>query len=147
LRAAPPVTCLLLLASLSRALTAAAQPGTLSAQDAWIRATPGVDVAAVYLTLRNSGTQPVVVNAVRSPAARAAMIHLTTTVNGQSTMRAHESLRLAPGETVHFAPGGLHIMLQLAHPLAAGDEVPLALLLEGGGTLSVVARVRALGDG
>jgi copper(I)-binding protein len=48
---------------------------------------------------------------------------------------------------VHFAPGGLHIMLQLEHPLAAGDEVPLALLLEGGGTLSVIARVRALGDG
>ena len=147
MRAALPVICLLLLASLSRALIAAAQPGALSAQDAWMRATPGVDVAAVYLTLHNSGTQPVVVSGVRSPAARAAMIHLTTMVNGQSTMRAHESLRIAPGETVHFAPGGLHIMLHLEHPLAAGDEVPLVLRLEGGGTLSVVARVRALGDG
>jgi len=146
LRAALPATCLLLLASLS-GLIAAAQPSALSAQDAWIRATPGVDVAAVYLTLHNSGTQPVVVSGVRSPAAGAAMIHMTTTVNGQSTMRAHESLRIAPGETVRFAPGGLHIMLHLEHPLAAGDEVPLVLLLENGGSLSVVARVRALGDG
>ncbi|HEY2339297.1 MAG TPA: copper chaperone PCu(A)C [Steroidobacteraceae bacterium] len=149
MRAALPVICLLLLASLSRALIAAAQPVALSAQDAWIRATPGpgVDVAAVYLTLHNSGTQPVVVSGVRSPAARAAMIHMTTVVNGQSTMRVHESLRVAPGETVRFAPGGLHIMLHLEHPLAAGDEVPLVLLLEDGGSLSVVARVRALGDG
>ena len=147
MRAALPAICLLLLAGLSRALIAAAQPVALSAQDAWVRATPGVDVAAVYLTLHNSGTQPLVVNGVRSPAAGAAMIHMTTMVNGQATMRAHESLRIAPGETVRFAPGGLHIMLHLEHPLAAGDAVPLVLLLENGGSLSVVARVRAFGDG
>jgi len=36
-------------------------------------------------------------------------------------------------------------MLQaLAHPLTAGDEVPLVLLLEGGGRLAVTARVRPL---
>ena len=34
----------------------------------------------------------------------------------------------------------------LKRPLAAGDEVPLVLLLEDGGSLTVQARVRALGD-
>jgi copper(I)-binding protein len=39
-------------------------------------------------------------------------------------------------------------MLQaLAHPLAAGDEVPLVLLLAGGGSLAVTARVRPLSAG
>jgi periplasmic copper chaperone A len=148
LQAALPVACLVLLASPSPALIAAAQPVALTVEDAWIRATPAVDVAAAYLTLHNSGTRPVVVSAVRSPAAAAAMIHETTMVNGQSRMRAHEPLRIAPGETVRFAPGGLHIMLHtLARPLAAGEEVPLVLLLEGGGSLTVTARVRALGDG
>jgi periplasmic copper chaperone A len=142
-----PAACLLVLAALVPALIAAAQPSALSAQDAWIRATPGVDVAAAYLTLHNSGTQPVVVRGVRSPEAGAAMIHETTIVNGQSTMRAHEPLRVGPGETVRFAPGGLHIMLHmLRHPLTTGDEVPLVLLLEGGGSLTVKARVRALDD-
>jgi periplasmic copper chaperone A len=141
-----PAACLVLLAMAP--LTAAAQPPALAAEDAWIRATPGVDVAAAYLTLHNSGTQPVVVTGVRSPAAGAAMIHETKLVNGQSTMRAHEPLRIAPGETVRFAPGGLHIMLHmLKRPLAAGDEVPLTLLLEGGASVTVTARVRALGDG
>ena len=74
------------------------------------------------------------------------MIHESTLVNGQSTMRAHEPLRIAPGETVRFAPGGLHIMLTLKRPLAPGDEVPLVLQLEGGASLEVTARVRALGD-
>ena len=75
------------------------------------------------------------------------MSHETTLVNGRSTMRVHEPLRVAAGETVRFAPEGLHIMLHmLKRPLAAGDEVPLVLLLEGGGSLTVMARVRALGD-
>ena len=143
-----PAACLALLAIVPPARAAAAQPPPLSVQDAWIRATPGVDVAAAYLTLHNSGTQPVVVTGVRSPAAAAAMIHETTLVNGQSTMRPHEPLRIAAGETVRFAPGGLHIMLHmLKRPLAAGDEVPLTLLLERGASVTLTARVRALGDG
>jgi copper(I)-binding protein len=140
--------CLALLTLVMPAVSAAARPTPLSAQDAWIRATPGVDVAAAYLTLHNGGAQPVVVSGVRSPAAGAAMIHESTLVNGQSTMRAHEPLRIAPGETVRFAPGGLHIMLHmLRRPLAVGDEVPLTLLLEGGDSVTVTARVRAPGDG
>jgi copper(I)-binding protein len=138
--------CLALLA-LVPAFTPAAAPSTLTAQDAWVRAAPGVDVAAAYLTLHNAGTQPVVVSGVSSPAAGTVMIHETTLVNGRSTMRVHEPLRVAAGETVRFAPEGLHIMLHmLKRPLAAGDEVPLVLLLEGGGSLTVMARVRALGD-
>jgi copper(I)-binding protein len=103
-------------------------------------------VAAAYLTLHNDGTQPVVVSGVRSVDASAAMIHTTAIVNGRSTMRPHE-LRIAPGGTVRLAPGGVHIMLQgLKRPLLAGDEVPLVLLLQGGGSLAVTARVRALTD-
>ena len=75
------------------------------------------------------------------------MSHETTLVNGRSTMRVHEPLRVAAGETVRFAPEGLHIMLHmLKRPLVAGDEVALVLLLEGGGSLTVMARVRGLGD-
>jgi periplasmic copper chaperone A len=135
------------LATLASAMPARGSPSALTAQDAWIRATPGVDVAAAYLTLHNSGPQAVVVSGVRAADAAAAMIHETTIVNGQSAMRPHETLRIAPGETVRLAPGGLHIMLHgLKRALSAGDEVPLVLLLQGGGSLTVMARVRALAD-
>lgn len=128
--------------------TAGAAAPALSAQDAWIRTTPGSDVAAAYLTLHNSGAAPVVIVAVSSPRAGTAMIHETSLANGQYTMRAHAQLRIEPGETVQLAPGGLHIMLHgLGRPLTPGEDVPLLLRLEDGATVSVSARVRALGAG
>lgn len=136
--AVPAAACL----ALSVAL---AQAPALSAQDAWVRATPGADVAAAYLTLHNGGTRAAVVIGVSSPAAATAMIHESAIVKGLSTMRPQERVQVAPGATVRLAPGGLHIMLLgLTRKLAPGDEVPLVLQLEGCGTLSVTARVRPL---
>jgi copper(I)-binding protein len=142
--AAFATACLTLLAC---TLALAAAP-PLTAQDAWIRATPGSDVAAAYLTLHNAGTQAVSIVGVRCACAAHAMIHESTLSNGQSSMRPRESLAVAAGTTLRFAPGGLHIMLEgLTRALTPGEQVPLELLLDGGGSLSVSARVRALGDG
>jgi periplasmic copper chaperone A len=151
LPAAPAAACLALLAvagAVAQSPSPTAQSPALSARDAWIRATPGSDVAAAYLTLHNSAAQAVEVIDVRTPLAAQAMIHETTISNGLSTMRPHQPLRIAAGATVRLAPGGLHIMLHgLTRPLSPGDAVPLVLTLSGGATLAVTARVRALGDG
>ncbi len=142
--AAPAAFCLALLCGASASVLAA----PLSAQDAWIRATPGAEVAAAYLTLHNRGTQPLVIVGVRCPEAQQAMIHETRVADGRSGMRPQERLRVGAGETLRLAPGGLHIMLQgLTHPLTPGEDVPLVLLLEGGESLTVTARVRPLSAG
>jgi hypothetical protein len=74
------------------------------------------------------------------------MIHESLLVGGVATMRAHETLTISPGASVELRPGGLHVMLHdLAHPLAVGEQVPLELLLAGGGRLTLSARVRAPG--
>jgi periplasmic copper chaperone A len=125
-----------------------AAAAALAAGDAWVRATPGADVAAGYLTLHNGGSHPVIVVGVRCPLARHAMIHESAVSHGAASMRPHERLSIAPGETVRLAPGGMHVMLEmLAHPLNPGEKVPLQLLLEGGGTLEVTALVRPLSAG
>jgi periplasmic copper chaperone A len=128
------------------AVAHAAEPTpVLAVQDAWIRATPGVDVAAVYLTLHNTSKHAIVIVGARSPVASMAMIHESALVNGQSSMRPRTSVRIEPRATVQFAPGGLHIMLHgLNRSLAPQDDVALVLLLEGGGTLDFTARVRPL---
>ena len=122
-----------------------ATPPALTVTDAWVRVTPGAEVAAAYLTLHNGGPQPVNIVGVSSPLAAVAMIHETRLVGTQSTMRAREELVVAAGATLRFAPGGLHVMLQgLSQALKPGDTVPLLLLLDGGRTLAVTARVRPL---
>ena len=146
MRASAAVTATFL--ALLACTIALAAPPQLTAQDAWIRATPGSDVAAAYLTLHNAGTQAVSIVGVRCACAAHAMIHESSISNGQSTMRPREQLAVPAGATLRFAPGGLHIMLHgLTRALTPGEEVPLELLLDGGGSLSVRARVRALGDG
>jgi copper(I)-binding protein len=121
------------------------QAGPLLIQDAWMRQTPGSDVAAVYFKLRNTGNRVVRVVGAQSPIASHAMIHESSIEGGQSRMRPREQLSVAPGQTVKLEPGGLHLMLHgLAHPVAVGQSVPITLLLEGGGTVSANAQVRPL---
>jgi copper(I)-binding protein len=118
----------------------------LVARDAWVRVTPAADMAVAYVTLRNVSTTAVTVTGVQSPIAGHAMIHETKVEGGQSKMRPHEQLVVAPGATIKLEPGGLHMMLHdLKQPLTVGQTVPLVILLAGGGTLQVAAVVRPLG--
>ena len=127
------------------AVAARAAPPALVVQGAWIRAVPGGAVAAAYMTLRNAGSAPVTVIGVRSTLAADAMIHVSKVEHGESTMRPAGPVTIAPGASVQLAPAGMHVMLmQLAHPLAVGEQVPLELLLAGGGRVALSARVRPL---
>jgi copper(I)-binding protein len=122
-----------------------AQASPLIVQNAWMRKAPGSDTAAVYLVLRNTSVEPVIVIGVRSPAASHVMIHETSTAGGQSRMRMHEKLVIAPGQSVSLAPGGLHVMLSgMKKSPLIGQTVPLVLLLANGGTVQVAAIVRPL---
>ena len=133
-------------AAIAAPALAAAQTAPLIVQNAWMRKVPGADTAAVYLVLKNTGVQPVIVVAVRSPIASNVMIHETSTVGGQSQMRMHEQLVVAPGKTVALQPGGLHVMLSgfKKSPLI-GQTVPLVLVLSNGETVPVSVVVRSLG--
>jgi periplasmic copper chaperone A len=143
LRANSPLSILAVLL-VTAALTARADPGGLTVTDAWVRAVPGAPAAA-YMTLHNGGSRSVRIIGVRSALAGMAMIHETRIVGGVSTMRAHETLEIAPGASVRLAPDSLHVMLNdLRQPLAVGTLVPLELLLEGGQRVALEARVRPL---
>jgi periplasmic copper chaperone A len=126
-------------------MLAIGQASALIVQNAWMRAVPGSDTASVYLVLRNTGAEPVIVIGVRSPAASHVMIHETSTVSGQSRMRMHEKLVIGPGQSVALAPGGLQVMLSgMKKSPLIGQSVPLILLLANGGTVQAAAVVRPL---
>jgi copper(I)-binding protein len=57
----------------------------------------------------------------------------------------HEKLVIAPGQSVAFEPGGLHVMLSgMKKSLLIGQTVPLIFLLANGGQVNVAAVVRPL---
>jgi periplasmic copper chaperone A len=142
----PVLLTALFLAAVLAPSVAITADSNLVVAGAWIRQPPpGTNVAAVYLSLENAGSEAVKLIGVESSAAAMAMMHQTVQSGGQSQMRMLDSLSLAPGEAVAFSPGGRHIMLTgLTHPLQVGERVPLTLLFEGGIKLHVVALVRPL---
>ena len=128
-------------------LCAAGSEAMLVVTNAWIRKPPpGLDSAALYFTVSNpSRSRDVVIVSATSARAASAMIHESSTVDGQSRMRMKTSVRVAGGQSVAFAPEGLHIMLTgLTKPLEVGDKVPVTLELEHGSSVDLVATVRPL---
>src|SRR3546814_9203317 len=61
----------------------------------------------------------------------------TTLFRSVMKMRSLAAVDVAPGASVIFAPGSLHIMLHgLKRPLAEGDHFPLALTFENAGSVT-----------
>lgn len=121
---------------------------SLEALEGWMRALPpGQPTGAAYMTLRNTGSAPVVVVGASSPAAQRVEIHQSSQVDGMWRMVRLQNLEIAPGATVTLAPGGTHLMLfGLKASPRPGDGVSLNLELAGGDTLAVDITVLAPGS-
>lgn len=93
--------------------------------------------AAGYMTLQNQGDAPAVLVAVEAELPRS-MIHDSVESDGVVSMQHVEDLTVAPGETVTFAPGGLHVMFMgIEEPLAIGDRLPATLVFADGARAEV----------
>ena len=80
------------------------------------------------MTLTNLGSRPDALLSVTTTAAGISQLHEERLADGVVSMRMLASLPLPPGEPVMLQPKGNHIMLmQLAHPLAAGEHIALEL--------------------
>lgn len=112
--------------------------------DAWVRALPpGQPNTAAYMTITNPGATAVRIVTARTELAARAEIHTTREVDGYQRMEQLKAVDLAPGQSVSFAPGGIHLMLfDLTHMPVPGDEVPLCLLFSAGAEVCTVASVR-----
>ncbi len=111
--------------------------------DAYVPRPAAGDVTAVYLTLRNDGTEPDTLVAVASDASARGSLHDMEQVDGQMRMVPMKGgLVIQPGATVTLAPGGRHGMLEgLSRELEPGTTLNVILRFARGGTLAVPARV------
>ncbi|HMQ93969.1 MAG TPA: copper chaperone PCu(A)C [Amaricoccus sp.] len=106
--------------------------------DPWARATilasrPG----AAYLTLHSDADDRLL--SATTPVADHVMIHASETGADSVTRMIHlDALDLEAGQTVRFAPGGMHLMLLgLAGKLDEGASFPLTLTFERAGAIMV----------
>lgn len=127
------------LAACAAGLAAAAPP---SITGAWVRATPpGAKTGAAYLTISSDGAADTLL-AATSPAARAVELHTHVTDNGLSRMQRLAEVAIPESGSVRFEPGGLHLMLiDIAAPLVAGQQLTLALRFATAGVVEVTAPI------
>lgn len=103
---------------------------------------PGVMAHAAFMQITNTGTKPRSLIGVRSADYAMAHIHQSQEQNGIATMSALDAVQIAPGQTVSFAHGGLHVMLM--HPKTRqheGDTVQFTLDFANGEQVPVLATV------
>ena len=142
------LTALALTIGLAGSATAAdmGRVGTITVHEPWARASIGnAPNSAAYMTLETTGAEPDRLVASSSPVAEQAALHSHMMDGGVARMRPVDAVEIAPGAPTVLAPGGLHIMLiGLKQKLAPGDSVPLTLVFEHAGEITIEAPVRGM---
>ena len=109
--------------------------GSLTVVNAFLPQPASPDVAAIYLTVRNSGSRPDSLVGVGSPAALGAML---MTENPNGTMGMLRALRIPPHGSASLVPGEDHLMLQQPrHALQVGQRVVVTLHFQHAGALTI----------
>ncbi|WP_157098647.1 copper chaperone PCu(A)C [Novosphingobium rosa] len=100
--------------------------------------------AAAYFNWRNTGPAPVTITGIVLPSAKTAEMHETK----GTAMAPLPRLKLDPGDSADFAPGGRHVMVfGLRKSVKVGDTLGFKLVLEDGRRLVGTLKVEAAGGG
>jgi copper(I)-binding protein len=130
--------------ALFMAVTGTAQSAETFARidHARIRWLPNDLPLAGYFDLGNTGTLPLVLTGASSEAFGGVMMHRTVHNGGETRMLAAPNFAIKPGQTLHFAPDGYHLMLMSrTRKLVVGDHVPIRLEFSGGRSMDVMFTV------
>jgi len=127
----------------SNSSTSATQNATpLTVSEPWVK-TADTGMSAAFGTIRNATDEEVTIVGVSTPASPMVELHETVMgANGTMQMQAKQGGFVIPAHgELALAPGGDHIMLMgLAKPILAGDEVSFELKTSDGGTVDFTAQ-------
>lgn len=121
--------------------------GPIEIDHPWTRATPdGANVAAGYMTLKNSGTTADHLIAGTLDGVQKVEIHEMAMKDGVMIMRpVTGGVEIPASGTVALKPGSYHVMfIGLSQPLKQGTKVNGTLTFEKAGTVQVQYVVEAL---
>ncbi len=131
----------------SAPLTAHEKAGepALEISDVWARKTRRTTSAAVYLNIHNTSDHADTLLSAATPMANMTSLHMSFEEDGIMRMEMQNSVPVEAGGTVHFKPGGMHVMLMgLSEPLKEGSVFPLNLTFDKAGVVTVYVQVTGL---
>ncbi len=138
--------CLLLKSALLIGCLSGCSKEGVSIHGAWISETPpGAQVQAGYMTIANNTGAGTSLVGAASTQFEDIQIHRSQFENESGFVRMvhEEQVDIEPGGSIHFKPGGYHLMLMRpVRALKAGESVPLTLLFIDGQKLTVMFDVR-----
>ena len=111
---------------------------TVSIDNGWVKAADD-GMSAAFGELKNLGEKDVTVVSATSEASSELQLHETVANDaGEMVMRQRDGgFTIPAGGTLMLQPGGNHIMLMgLAHPIKAGDEVSFTLTFSDNSTFT-----------
>ena len=122
--------------------------GALTIQHPWARATAAsAKTGALYLTVRNGGTEADRLLGVSTDAAARCELHLSETSGNVMTMRMVDNMEVPAKGSASFAPQGAHIMLMgLKAPLKKGSHFAATLHFEKAGDVAIEVAVQGIAD-
>jgi copper(I)-binding protein len=115
----------------------AAHVGALEIVHPYLPDPASPSVAAVYLTVRNTGATPDRLVSVSSPAAAASMLMTEDDHGDTGTMAPLQGLAVPAHGQASLVPGADHLMLEQPSRLRVGEHVAVTLRFRRAGTVTV----------
>lgn len=135
---------ILLAAALLGPCSAFAQAPGVAVENPWTRAARAGGQGAGFLTLRSAGADRLL--SASSPAANRVELHTHLREGDVMRMRPVEAIDLPAGTAVTLQPGGFHLMFMgLKQPFEQGTQVPVTLVFERAGSVTVQLPVQGAG--
>jgi copper(I)-binding protein len=99
------------------------------------------------MTITNRGTSTDRLMSADAEVSERVELHTHLMDQGVMRMRQVDSIELKPGEVTELKPGGLHVMfIGLKAPFKAGQQVPVTLRFERGGSLDIEVPVKTMDE-
>lgn len=108
---------------------------SLVIENGYVRVPPRAGtVSAGYFNIRNGSNETVEVISANSPDFGRVEMHETIMTDGMMAMNELTNIKIEPGASLDFKPGGNHLMLfDAAKPITEGSNYDITFVLNIGG--------------
>ncbi|GAB5379987.1 MAG: copper chaperone PCu(A)C [Aliiglaciecola sp.] len=120
----------------------------VTVSDAVVRVLPpGIPNTSAYFTIKNNGDKDVALVSANTDVATSAELHAHIMTGEMMSMQKQDQVIVPAGQSIEFAPGGLHVMIfGLKASLKEGQMVKINLITSDNQSISLQAKAVKPGE-